>query len=125
MGDRLAALPARLSRGAGGQGRRREGATRSSGRGVGAAARRRGRPPPRGTDGAEGDAKRRDGAGEVRPGSPATCNAVEWRAGVERGGGEGSLPPTQFYKKRRGGHGRKAAVRKVRAEREARRRRGS
>lgn len=66
-------------------------------------------PPASPGDGRGGrDASRRDGAGEARPGSPATCNAIRVESGGWRGGKSlpTAPPPPHFYKKR-GGLGEK------------------
>lgn len=66
-------------------------------------------PPASPGDGQGGrDASRRDGAGEARPGSPATCNAIRGESGGWRGGKSlPTPPPPYFYKKSGGGLGEK------------------
>lgn len=66
-GSGLAALRSRPGRAGGGQGRPWEAATCGGGRGDGAAARRRGRPPPRGTDRAGGTRVGGTGRGRLGP----------------------------------------------------------
>lgn len=120
-GSGLAALRTRPGLGGGGQGRPREAATCGGGQGDGAAARPRGSPPPRGMDGAGGTRVGGTGGG----GSARLLGNLKCDKSGKRGvwGREVSPHPTPLTFTKKGGPGRKATVGKVRAEREARRRR--
>lgn len=60
-------------------------------------------PPASPGDGRGGrDASRRDGAGEARPGSPATCNAIRVESGGWGGGKSLPTPPLPTFTKKGG-----------------------